>query len=456
MSVCQYYPLKDYFPDAHFIDCDPDAPFQGFCHDSRQIKEGELFLAFQGLMAHGYSFHQQALTQGALATVVDSACPLPINGPAIIVPNVLEAAKKAAIYHRMRFPGRIYAVTGTAGKTSTKEYFAQIMQQCYPETPFFISHENWNNTLGLTVNISRLPLKFISNLFELGISAPGDMDELVDILRPNGVIITSIGEAHLDQLHNCQGIALEKQKIARYADKGWTTEEALQYLDNKYIQWGVIESEHYEVQPLLEQHVLKTELSTKKRTFSVYSSGVFHYKNFLLALAVIESQQRQGKIKNVEKVFIIVPKGRGSLEVWGAWHILDDTYNASIPALRSLLQLLRQISTSVKVGLVISDLNGLGKSEELLLNNLFDTHPAIAGRLCYYYTGKDPKAWIRRGAIIFDKDYFGVRACFEHARNEGIRFMAFKASRKSGLEVQMGFFIQNIQSFVQKTQELSS
>lgn len=456
MSVCQYYPLKEYFPQAQFVDCDPLAPFQGFCHDSRQVKEGELFLAFQGLNVHGYAFNRQALEQGALAAVVDRSCQIPITGPAIIVPDVLEAAKQAAIYHRMRFPGRIYAVTGTAGKTSTKEYFAQIMEQFYPESPFFISHGNWNNTLGLIVNISRLPLRVISNLFELGISAPGDMDELVEILRPNGVVITSIGEAHLEQLESCKGVALEKQKIARYADKGWTTAEALEYLDNKYIKWAVIESEDYEVQPLFDQHVIKTELYTKKRSFSIYSSGVFHYKNFLLALAVIEAQQPQDKIKNAEKVFITVPKGRGCLESWGSWHILDDTYNASIPALRSLIQFLRQISIHVKVGLVISDLNELGESENYLLDKLFDENPAITGRFYYYYTGKDPKAWVNRGAIIFDKDYFGVRACFDHARQEGIKFMAFKASRKSGLETQMGFFIQNIQSFVENAHALNS
>ena len=198
MPTRQYYPLKEYFPGAKFHQCDPEQPFQGFCHDTRLLQEGELFLAFQGARAHGYAFTEQAQEQGALATVVESSCPLPLNGPTIVVPNLMAAIVKAAHYHRRHFPGKLYALTGTAGKTSTKEYFAQLAGQLPNSPPFFVSYGNWNNTLGLAVNISRLPLMPMINLFELGISCPGDMDELVEMLRPDAVAITSIGEAHLE------------------------------------------------------------------------------------------------------------------------------------------------------------------------------------------------------------------------------------------------------------------
>lgn len=445
MPTRQYYPLKEYFPGAKFHQCDPQQPFQGFCHDTRLLQEGELFLAFQGARAHGYAFTEQAQEQGALATVVESSCPLPLNGPTIVVPDLMAAIVEAAYYHRRHFPGKLYALTGTAGKTSTKEYFAQLAEQLEHSPPFFISYGNWNNTLGLAVNISRLPLMPMINLFELGISGPGDMDELVEMLRPDAVAITSIGEAHLEKLHSCAGVAHEKQKIARYADKGWTTQQALPFFEEKMLDWQVVDHNVSVTGPLFKDNLFKTTMRFQKSQTDVYSPGLFHGLNFFLARALLNDQLSH-QLPSQGSVLITVPKGRGSLDVWGQWGILDDTYNASIPSLRTLLDVLQRISEQETVGLVLSDLSELGPAEDNFLDELFEKYPPIPSRLYYYYTGRDPLSWVRRGATIFSKTYDGVQLCFDHAKAQGIRLMAFKASRTSGLEQQMHLFIGCIQA----------
>lgn len=446
MPARHYYPLSTYFHDAQFLNCDPNTPFQGFCHDSRLINEGELFVAFQGLNDHGYSFKDQALARGAVAVIVDTSCGAPLTGPTIVVPDLMAALIKAATIHRSLYPGRLYAVTGTAGKTSTKEYFAQICQQIAPGAPFFISHGNWNNTLGLVINLSRLPLCPLYNLFELGINGPGDMDQLVDILRPNAVLITSIGEAHLERLENCHGVAREKTKIARYADKAWTTPEALRYFEKQYITWETVPAIKDMAVELLKEDLIGTQLHLDGRSVMVYSTGVFHQQNFLLALIAFQSQMGGIPHLSLNHFFITVPKGRGNLERWGSWYILNDTYNASIPSLRYLLDFLQKLASQQKVGLVLSDFSELGGQEAGLLDAVLDSDSLKNMTVSLYYTGYNPKIWLKRGAMVFDPGYEGVRSCFEHARQQGIRLMAFKAARKSALEAQLDFFIQNIQS----------
>jgi UDP-N-acetylmuramoyl-tripeptide--D-alanyl-D-alanine ligase len=440
-----YYPLKNYFPDATFLGVSPEAPFQGFCHDSRHIQEGELFLALQGQTHHGYEFASKALAQGALAIVVDHSCPFPIQGPAIIVSDVMTAATEAAIYHRRHFPGMIYALTGTAGKTSTKEYFAQLTQQIYPSKGFYISLGNWNNTLGLIVNISRMPLIALPNLFELGISDFGDMDTLVDILRPEVVAITSIGEAHLEKLKNVQGVALEKEKIARYADRGLASEQAYPYLHQKYVAWKKVGS-NVQAQLEFEGGLFKQRVELfDGKSILVYSNGFFHQQNFMLALSILQQQNTAELPHEIDRIMIKVPKGRGSLSYCSGLYIIDDTYNASLPSLRFLLAHLSLLSSEFPVGCLLSDFAELGPSESELLDEIFRAYPPVEGRLFYYYAGSDSKSWIKRGAVYIEKSHSGAIDCAQHARAHHIKMMAFKASRNSALEHMMHAFMQALQ-----------
>jgi len=200
---------------------------KGFSIDSRTIKKDALFIALSGPNFDGHDYVEQAFQGGAAGTVVSreafglrqkawSSCK---KGQFfILVDDPLQALQMLAKWHRKRFDLPLIAVTGSNGKTTTKEMIATILAQA---GNVLKTEGNLNNHIGLPLSLLRLGEEHSSAVLEMGISGVGEMDLLCDIASPTVGLITNIGSAHLEGLGSLKGVAAEKSVLfERIAEDG--------------------------------------------------------------------------------------------------------------------------------------------------------------------------------------------------------------------------------------------
>jgi UDP-N-acetylmuramoyl-tripeptide--D-alanyl-D-alanine ligase len=189
----------------------PAAPLTGFAIDSRLISPGQVFVALKTEKRDGRAFLAAAQAAGASAAIVSRADPLS-SLPQLVVPDPLAAFQDIAREHRLAFPGKVVGISGSCGKTSTKNLLALLLGG---EAGGVLATEgNLNNHLGVPLTLTRLdPARHKFAVVEAGISAPGEMAPLAKMIEPDLALITLIAPAHLEELGDIDGVAREKIKL---------------------------------------------------------------------------------------------------------------------------------------------------------------------------------------------------------------------------------------------------
>jgi len=180
----------------------------GFCIDSRKVAAGDLFVALQGERADGHAFIPAATAAGAAASLCRR---VPAEAPAIRVRDPRRALGDIAAAYRRRFKSLLVtAVTGSSGKTSTKEMLARVLA-----TKHTVLHNigNLNNDLGLPLTLGRLGSEHTAAVLEMGMSAAGEIRRLAEIGGPKVGVITNIGEAHLGHFRSRAALARAKAEL---------------------------------------------------------------------------------------------------------------------------------------------------------------------------------------------------------------------------------------------------
>ena len=185
------------------------ATVSGISTDSRTVREGELFVPLRGANFDGHDFLSQAVRQGAVACLSEElVAGLPV--PVITVPDTLRALGDLAAGRRQEFSLPVIGVTGSSGKTTTKEMLAAVLSQVNPGLK---TEGNFNNLIGLPQTIFRLDAAHQWAVLEMGMSARGEIARLAEIAVPDIAIITNVGEAHLETLHGLDGVARAKGEL---------------------------------------------------------------------------------------------------------------------------------------------------------------------------------------------------------------------------------------------------
>lgn len=183
----------------------------GISIDSRTLKDGEIFLAIQGENFDGHDYLQDALEKGAAGFIISKNPPEFLKDCSyFIVADTLDSLWKLARYARKRCKGKIIAVTGSAGKTTTKEWFAKILGQ-FGSTVF--SPESYNNHWGVPLSLTKLDEDTRFGIFEVGMNHEGEIEPLSKLVRPDAALVTAITEAHIGYLRDIKTTAYEKSKI---------------------------------------------------------------------------------------------------------------------------------------------------------------------------------------------------------------------------------------------------
>ncbi len=336
------------------------APFYGFSIDSRDIKGGEIFVALKGKVHDGHDFALEAVKRGAVAVMLEKKLNLPEDVPQILVEDSLLALRRFALFKRENFKGKVIAIAGSAGKTTTKEMTAFLLSKVGKtlKTP-----KNYNSQIGVPLSVANFEEGADFWVVELGASQKGDVKSLVEIIKPNIRVITAIGEEHLETFGCLDDVVLGNGEV---------------FYGMKEEDWGVCP--HY-VSPCYEIPNKLTfggddfsaediKLSQEGAEFKVKGEKVFIpipslavVENALCCFRILEALGFDWKrLVNTLSDFHPV-EGRFKLYKKGSLLIIDDAYNANPPSMRIALKSLSHLEGYKRIA-VLGDMLELGEDSE--------------------------------------------------------------------------------------------
>lgn len=189
---------------------------RGFSTDSRNIGTDYAFVALKG-ERDGCDFAADAVANGATAVIAERRLDVPV--PVLVVADSLKAFQSIAKFHRLRFENPVIGITGSCGKTSTKEMLAKLLAWKSP----LVTEKNFNNEIGVPLTVTKIDLRQNQcAIVEAGVGAPNQMKELAEIISPDIAIITNVGLAHLERFGEIANVAKEKAVLpAHAANGGW-------------------------------------------------------------------------------------------------------------------------------------------------------------------------------------------------------------------------------------------
>lgn len=189
----------------------PDLALDGVTTDSRQVVVGNLYVALSGERHDGHAFVAEAIERGARAVLVAHAVEVARGVAVVQVPDTLRALGALAAMHRRRWGGLVVAITGSAGKTTTKE----LAHACLDAAGFrpFRSAGNLNNLIGVPMSLLCLDATVETAVIEIGTNAPGEIARLAEIALPDVGVVTSVSIAHTQGLGSLEAVAAEKASL---------------------------------------------------------------------------------------------------------------------------------------------------------------------------------------------------------------------------------------------------
>lgn len=337
----------------------PNASATGITTDSRSIQPGEIFLALRGEKFDGHDFVRSAIEQGAIAAIVDSqfeAGDLPV----LVVSDTLAAYQAIAHGWRKQFKIPIIAITGSVGKTTTKELIAAVLSK-YGKV--HKTQANFNNEIGVPKTLLELNSDHDFAVIEMGMRALGEIALLSQIAEPDISVITNVGTAHIGRLGSREAIAQAKCELLAETPKAATAilnhenplllQTAEKVWQGKTITYGLQGGD------LQGQFINAETLKVSDLQFSLPLPGEHNALNFLAALAVVQALNLDASTLTTG-IEVELPGGRARrYELPNDVIILDESYNAGLESMLASLKLLAQTEGDRKI-VVLGTMKELG------------------------------------------------------------------------------------------------
>ncbi|THK43354.1 UDP-N-acetylmuramoyl-tripeptide--D-alanyl-D-alanine ligase [Methylophaga sp. SB9B] len=344
-----------------------DAMMTGSKIDSRQIENGDLFVALSGVNSDGHEFIEQAYQAGACAALVNRYVPSEL--PQLVVEDVTRAYGQIARFWRQKSHAKVVAVTGSNGKTTLKEMIASILSQC---GKVLATKGNLNNALGVPLTLTRLNDNYDFAVIEMGANHSGEIASLVAMAEPDIAVINNVGEAHLEGFGSLQGVAEAKGEIyaGLKADGVGIINADMPYGELWEHILGARQQIRFGLQQPADITALDLQLSITGSHFMVRLDGVCHFislplpgihnvSNALAAIAICFALKidPEAIVKGLAAIKSVPHRLQLRQAVNNAL-IIDDTYNANPGSFRQALQTLMQFPG--EHWLVLGDFGELG------------------------------------------------------------------------------------------------
>ena len=344
---------------------------KGISIDSRTVKKGELFIAIKGPYFDGHDFIKEVVKKSAAAIVISREdVGRGVHIPVILVTDTTTALGDIALFHRSRFRIPVVAITGSAGKTTTKDLVAAVLQRKYKVHKNVANH---NNFIGVPLTLFGLNQSHEILVIELGTSFPGEINRLAEITRPTVAILTNIGEAHLEFLKTPANVFKEKIEIVRFMDRHgavifnhddrYLRKIPTLKLKQKLISFSLETPSDLRARQIRLEHNTKMYFNINQKDQIVLPSCAFHMVyNALAALAVARLLGINfSEIKKACARFTTLTN-RHTLSQVGPYWMIDDSYNSNPVSLRSAIRSFHEFTCRGRKIFVCGDMLELGQS----------------------------------------------------------------------------------------------
>lgn len=373
-----------------------DTEVTGISIDTRTIQQGDLFVPFRGEQTNGHKFVMQAFEKGAGASLWQKDEPNPPQDvPLLFVDDPELALQQMAHAYRSEHKAKFIGITGSNGKTSTKDILAGVL------TPFFKVQKtigNFNNQLGLPITILQLDEDTDVAVLEMGMSGFGEIEFLTKLARPHMTVITNIGEAHMQDLGSRAGIAKAKFEIVQ----GMSANGVLFYDGDEPLLKELVAKEqnlHAAAFGLTPGNLLyaeNIEATTNGSSFTAHGViegnffisvlGKHQVKNTLVAMLIsqklgLNDDQIRASLKQVTLTDMRMQQVQGTN---GALFI-NDAYNAAPTSVKAAIQFIASSTIRSEKWLVLGDMLELGPNEKVFHENLSeDIHGQEISYVCLF------------------------------------------------------------------------
>jgi UDP-N-acetylmuramoyl-tripeptide--D-alanyl-D-alanine ligase len=352
-----------------------DIVITGVSIDSRKVEKGNLFIPFKGENSDGHKFVEDSLKKGAAAALWQSNVPDPPKHlPILVVDDCLEALQELAREYRKQLPVKVVGITGSNGKTTTKDMTASLLSTTYKVQK---TEGNYNNHIGLPLTVLGLDEDTEIAVLEMGMSGRGEIEFLTKLASPDAVVITNIGESHLLDLGSREGIAEAKLEILQglksgglavlHGDEPLLMERINKFKGNVTVQTFGRSStnDFYPAEIIQLDQGNRFKINDSSESFELPVLGTHNILNALAAMIIaryfdVPFQKMNEGLTNVKLTNMrmeLVEGSRGE-------KIINDAYNASPTSMMAAIELVSNLKGYNKIILVLGDMLELGPQEE--------------------------------------------------------------------------------------------
>lgn len=363
--------------ELYAADADINQEITSISIDSRAIKKGGLFIATRGERVDGHEFISEVIQNGAFAVLCEKK-PLEESIPYILVEDSLEALLKLSEYYRNQLNVKIVAITGSVGKTTTKEFMASVLSRKYKVLK---TKGNQNNLIGLPLTIFEIKDTDEIAILEIGINQYGEMERMAKAAAPDVCVMTNIGECHLEFLGSLEGVLEAKTKMLDYMHVDGTLisngdDRMLlsipQPRAKNQIHFGLSSGNDVTATDIVDNGLLGTECIVRGKKGDYHLHIPLPGQHMIYnALAAVSTGELYGLsveeiIEGIEDVTTV--GSRSHIITNEKYKIIDDCYNANPVSMRAAIDLLATAKTR-KVA-IIGDMGELGTESKTLHENI--------------------------------------------------------------------------------------
>ncbi len=355
-----------------------DFAVNGVAFDSREISSGDLFVAMPGTEFDGHRFVDQAMARGAAGVLVTK----PVDHPNICVQDTAKALNALGVASRGRTTARVAGITGSVGKTGTKEALAAALARP-PHVRVHRSVKSYNNHTGVPLSLARMPASSDYGVFEMGMNHSGEIAALTRMVRPHVALITAIAPAHIENFDGIEGIVDAKSEIFIGLEPGGTAivpfdtphaarliAAARSYTDH-VLTFGLGAGADVRARDIVEQPdrtVIAATLPGRELSFSVGQPGRHWVSNALAVIATVHALGADLGAAGLALAELEELAGRGARLTVRAGNgtalVIDESYNANAASMAATLAVLG-CETGRKIA-VLGEMRELGAESAAL------------------------------------------------------------------------------------------